>query len=105
MLIWLLILVLALAISIFLTARSMRGTHFDQTPKENQALFLIRNSQALNSELLTKLHQFSFERNFTFSLERLFKGPESALVIYGSRELEGLLPELGLLELEDYLLS
>lgn len=68
-------------------------------------VFLIRKPQALTPRLLLYLHQTAKKSGLFFSLERLFKGFESALVIYGPKKVMIGLTSLGLLELEDYCLG
>lgn len=65
------------------------------------SLFYVGNPQNLSEETLKKLHDIS--QNKFFSLERLIKGKEKVWVIFGSRDLVQKLPELGLVEIEDYL--
>ena len=65
-----------------------------------QALFLIRAPEQINEALLEKLHQ----SGNTVSFERLFKGGEAVLAIYGPDNLPQTFPKLSLLELEDYLI-
>ncbi len=105
MLFWVVIIAVTLALSLFLATRSMRGFQKKLLKSPDQALFLIRNSQLIDAQLLTKLYDLSLREDFTFSFEWLIKGQESALVIFAPKRLESLLPELGLLELEDYLIS
>ena len=66
-------------------------------------IFFLGNPQAFTVETLNKFHRLLLENKRFFSLERLIKGKERALVIFGPRELPGMFPELNLIELEDYL--
>jgi hypothetical protein len=66
-------------------------------------LFLIRNPLEFRIETLNKLHTLGINSDSYFSIEKLFKGKEAALLLYGPRVMTQLLPELNLMELEDYL--
>lgn len=71
-------------------------------PKIDYGLFLIRKSTNLSSKLISSLSLHI--GNNIISFERLFKGKESALLVYAPRDL--LLPlnsELDLLEMEEYI--
>lgn len=103
MLLWLTVLSLIAIVSLALTLRSMRNFNELGQNTVPQGLFLIRNLGEFNDQTLQALHNWASAQNIFFSLERLFKGGEQALVIYGPVDLLGLLPELDLLELEDYL--
>lgn len=104
MILWLVLFLLIIAISLTLAYQSMKD--FSETPgnlNTQYSLFLIRNPAALTVELLkTFWDQLSKEAR-VISLERLFKGKKSALVIFGPKNLlvnQG--ANLNLLELEDY---
>lgn len=79
---------------------------FEEAPEDfggKVGLFLIRNTQALDSNIFGLLHQQTTQAGQIISLERLVRGGESALVIYGPNGvLQHLNPTLALLELEDY---
>lgn len=66
------------------------------------SLFYIGAPQNLTEESLKVLHNLNLANKKFFSLEKLIKGKEKALVIYGSRDLVTALPGLNLVELEDY---
>lgn len=67
---------------------------YHQAPEGDNGLFLVRQSKQLRDVLVS---------NTNIVLERLFKGKESALVIFGQRQiLEKYKNILDLLELEDY---
>ncbi len=64
------------------------------------SLFLIRNPNSLDLRLL-EIIKNKFNRGQIISFERLFKGNQSALVVFGPKELVSL-TDLDLLELEDF---
>lgn len=70
---------------------------------EEYALFLIRASGGLNALFFNSIYNDLLSRKAVISFERLFRGKQSALVVFGVRKL--LFPyieSLDLLELEDY---
>ncbi len=74
------------------------------TPSVEYGLFLVKNTAMLTKEYLDKIHQFSLENKAIISFERLIKGEESVLVIMGPKNMVTGFAELGLIELEDFLL-
>lgn len=66
-------------------------------------LFYISNPQNFTEESIKKLRDAFTSRKQSFSIERLNKGKERALVIFGPRDLPEILPQLNLIEIEDYL--
>lgn len=96
MILWLVLFVLVIAISFILAIRSMRD-YQEIPPQEKYGLFLVRKPQAL-AIILNALNPGLF-----ISLERLFKGSQSTLVMFAPVNL-GIRykTELDLLELEDY---
>lgn len=104
MFIWLLVFIAIITFSFFLALRSM--VDFRENPTSfsiSYSLFLIRNTQNLTAQMLTKWHQTLSPKKLIISLEKLSKGQRSVLVIFGPRQL--LLAEqtnLGLVELEEY---
>lgn len=102
-LIWIVLFFIIILISAVLAFRSMRG--YEDFPEDGSvnSLFYIANFQNFTLGTLQKLHDFYSDRDDFFSLERLYKGKDKALAIYGSRDLTQLLPELNLVEIEDYL--
>lgn len=93
---------LIVAISFLLAYRSMKD--FREIPKGDQySLFLIRQPHSLNKDLLEQLWNDSLQEGQILSLERLFKGRSSALVVFGSKRiLTKYTNLLNLVELEDY---
>lgn len=102
---WIVLFVLIVLISAFLAWRSMKG--YQELPEESltHGLFLIKNLEALTGESIARLHSFALNNNLILSLEKLFKGKDSAIVIFGPANLSENFQELGLVELEDYLLT
>ncbi len=103
MLLWFLLFLLVVAISFVLAYQSMKD--FQDNPeslKADYGLFLIRNPSQLTVELLKTLHDQVAAEGLIVSIERLFKGQESALAIFGPRQLLLSFSSLNLLELEDY---
>ncbi len=98
------LLVLIIVISFLLAYISMED--FPRSPedfnKEN-SLFLIRNPGAFNVQSLSSLYRVLVDKGLIISLERLIKGSQAALVIYGPKAvLKPFAHSLNLLELEDY---
>lgn len=95
---------LIVLISFFLAYLSMKDFQEKaQDRNPSSSLFLIRNTSSLNPDFLSNLHEIIAKTGLIVSLERLFKGLESALVIFGPKDI--LLPfgpGLNLLEIEDY---
>lgn len=100
--IWIILFFIIILVSAVLAFRSMRD--YEEFPDSiaSNTLFYIANPQKFNEISLEKLHDFFLTRKQFFSLERLNKGQERALVIFGPGELPEILPELNLIEIEDY---
>lgn len=84
--------------------RSMKD--YQDVPEDlniEMALFLIRYPEGISGEILSQLYQFVKTKRSIISLEKLNKGGEKALVIFGPKDLQKDFPNLNLLELEDYL--
>ena len=100
---WILFLLIIL-ISLMLAYLSMRD--FEEGPEDfgpDNGLYLIKKPHPLTADLMDYLYKVIKKDNLIISLERLFKGRESALVIYGPKKaLEALKKALDLLELEEY---
>ncbi len=105
MLIWIIIFVIIILISSVLAYRSMKD--YEEVPDDSvlMSVFYIRSPENFNAEILRKIYEFLYPRREFFSIEKLYKGKEKALVLYGPRDLTNLLPELNLFELEDYLVG
>ena len=104
MILWLALFLLIVAISFLLSLRSMKDfAEVPQNSKLEYSLFLIRKSPNLTVSLLQSIHDDLASKNLIASIERLFKGSESALCLFGPKEmLENYLSALDLVELEDY---
>jgi hypothetical protein len=104
MLFWLILFLIVAALSFFLAKRSVKSAETKiKIPEEPRSLFLIRSPLAVDETLLQKIHQHLLEEKTVLSFERLYKGNESVLTVYGPQNLATQYPELNLLELEDYL--
>ena len=104
MIVWLVLFLLIIGISFLLAFRSMKDYHeIPQKSKLEYSLYLIRKSSSLSATLLQSIRESLAKRGLVISLERLFKGTESALCIFGPKEiLTGYSDLLSLLEIEDY---
>lgn len=104
MILWLVLFALVIAISFILAFQSMRD--YQESPKHSTVeygLYLVRNTSGLTTYILDLIHDQIVKKGLLFSLERLFKGGKSALVIYGPKStLSDISDKLSLLELEDY---
>lgn len=100
--IWIVLFFIIILVSAVLAFRSMRD--YEEFPDSiaTNTLFYIANPQKFNEASLGKLHDFFWDRKQFFSLERLNKGQERALAFFGPKELPEILPELKLIEIEDY---
>lgn len=104
MILWVILFLLVVAISFVLAVKSMKDfTDIPAYASAEYGLFLIRKIQAVNADFLNHLNGRLLESGSIVSIERLFKGKKSALVVYGPRKLLlSLNHVLDLLELEDY---
>lgn len=100
---WVLFLLIIL-ISFSLAYLSMKD--FQTSPEDfstQNGLFLIRKPERLTPKVMSFLYEATKGKGLILTLERLFKGSQSALVIYGPKSvLEGLIPTLDMIELEEY---
>lgn len=101
---WLMLFLLIVAIAFVLAFASMKNYHdIPEKSRADYSLFLIRRQKGLNLDLLQNLVDDLFSEGLIISLERLFKGRESVLVIFGPKKiLQNYTHQLNLLELEDY---
>lgn len=104
MIFWILLFILVVAISILLAYLSMRS--FQEVPTSREAdygLFLVRKTLNLTQAVLADFQKLMVKGNFIISIERLFKGNQSTLVIFAPRKLiQNYVLALDLVELEDY---
>lgn len=104
MILWVALFLIVVAISFILAFRSMRD--FQEIPhesKEEYGLFLIRQTHNFNTEVLDSILKHLYAKGLILSIERLFKGSQSALTLFGPKTvLHKFSSQLDLLELEDY---
>lgn len=104
MILWVLLFALVVAISFVLALKSM--VDYQEIPAhagEEYSLFLIKRPQELSVDLLSSLHHKLLAEGLIISFERLIKGSQAALVVYGPKTLLSQYKHtLDLLELEDY---
>lgn len=104
MILWLVLFALVIAISFVLALQSMHD--YFESPRHlsrEYGLYLIRNTSGLTAAVLNSIHSQIVKESLIVSLERLFRGLRSALVIFGPKDiLANYIPKLNLLELEDY---
>ncbi len=106
MIAWLALFLLVVGISFVLAFRSMKDyQEIPQKEAQDYGLFLMRTPQLLE-KLLDSIHEQMLSEGLIISLERLFKGKETTLTIFGPKKiLERHIQDLNLLELEDYAVS
>lgn len=104
MILWVALFLLVVAISFVLAFQSMRD--YSEIPGSSAVeygLFLIRSKDNFTSSLLDSLHQEISKQGLIISIERLFKGVQSVLVVFGPKSIcQDYAVVLNLLELEDY---
>lgn len=104
MFLWLVLFLLVVGISFILAFRSMKD--YQEIPQKSKAeygLFLIRQTENFDVTILDSIGKLMLSEGHVISIERLFKGSQAALTIFGpKRILGGYIGELNLLELEDY---
>lgn len=107
MVLWLILFLLVIAISFILAFLSMRDYHeIPQHTKVEYGLFLIRQVEGLNAQTLDSIRELMHAEGLIISIERLFKGKQAALTIFGPKKILGqFVTQLNLLELEDYTLD
>lgn len=104
MVLWIILFLLVVGISFLLAMRSMQD--YQETPQTKEidyGLFLIRKIENFDENLVNSLREHIHVENLIISLERLFKGKQTALTIFGPKKvLDKFADKLNLLELEDY---
>lgn len=107
MIIGLILFLLIIGISFILAFRSMKD--YQEIPKDSKVeygLFLIRQTASFGASILDSMGRLMLEAGLIISLERLFKGHQAALTIFGPKKiLDKFKESLNLLELEDYTLE
>lgn len=102
MLPWAALFLIIVAISALLAYQSMKDYEQKPSLKDTYSLFLIKNPLGV-VKVLDSLHLSLLQKSQLVSFERLFKGSQSALVIYGPKAtLQIFNNDLNLLELEEY---
>ena len=102
MIFYLIFIFLIIAISVFLAYISMREIYDYPEGGNINGLFLVRNPRAFDLVALNYLQKAIKKENQILSIERLYKGNKSALVVFGPRKILEQLKELDLVELEDF---
>lgn len=108
MLLWVILFLLIVAISFVLAFLSMRDYQAipQQISKDEYGLFLVRQTGNFNSKILDSILKLTVAKDLILSIERLFKGNETVLTLFGPKEhLLKFHGDLNLLELEDYAAS
>lgn len=104
MILWIILFLLVIAISFVLAYSSMRD--YQEVPRNvsrDFGIYLVRATNNLTSEILESIHKQMVSEGLIVSIERLFKGNESALVLFGPKKvLQNFVTVLNLIELEDY---
>lgn len=82
----------------------MKG--YQELPPQNfeHSLFLINNPQLLNEDNIKKIYNYSLNNELIFSIEKLYKGKDKAVILFGPTAFARALDETKITELEDYLL-
>lgn len=104
MILWIALFLLIVGISFVLAYRSMRDyQEIPNNTKVEYGLYLVRQMENFNANFLDSISPLILDEGLIISLERLFKGKKAALAIFGPKKvLEKFIPNLNLLELEDY---
>lgn len=103
MILLIILFILVVLISFFLAMYSMRDFLVKPNSKLEYGIFLVRNLNNFNLEILGSILEESQKQNVLVSFERLFKDADSALVIFAPKALILKYTDLlNLLELEDY---
>ncbi|OGE64739.1 hypothetical protein A3I48_04425 [Candidatus Daviesbacteria bacterium RIFCSPLOWO2_02_FULL_36_7] len=104
MILWIILFLLVVGISFLLALRSMRDyQEIPQTKTTEYGLFRIRQIENFDENILNSLREHINAESLILSIERLFKGKQTALVVFGPKKVLGNFADrLNLLELEDY---
>lgn len=102
--IWIILFVIIVIASAILAWVSMKG--YQEFPPQNfeHSLFLINNPELLSEETIKKIYNYSLNNELIFSIEKLYKGEDKAIILFGPTAIIRALDDLKLTELEDYLL-
>lgn len=104
MVFWIILFLLIVGISFVLAFRSMKDyQEIPETKRLEYGLFLIRQTEKFTASTLDSIGELLIDAGLIISIERLFKGTQAALTIYGPKVIMGkFTPVFNLLELEDY---
>lgn len=104
MILWLILFLLVVGISLILAYRSMKDyQELPQKSKVEYGLFLIRQLDNFDIKFLDSIRLLAMKQDLIISLERLFKGGQAVIAIFGPKIiLDQFIDRLNLLELEDY---
>lgn len=104
MVLWILLFILIVATSFVLAFLSMKD--YQEIPLQSKVeygLYLIRQPQGFSGNFLDDIGRVLQDGSLLVSIERLFKGNQAALTIFGPKNLLSQFnSNLNLLELEDY---
>lgn len=107
MLIWIILFFIIIIASFVMALKSM--SDYQEHPLNTglkYSLFLIQNPEELTPQILEDIRHEALKRKAIISLEKLFKGGKTALVIFTPQEIMNKFTKiLNLLELEDYSLK
>ncbi|MBI4035984.1 hypothetical protein HY383_03465 [Candidatus Daviesbacteria bacterium] len=107
MALWLILFILVVGISFLLALRSMMD--YQEVPEQTKVeygLFLIRQIDNFDANILNAIRNRLHTAGLVISIERLIKGKQAALTIFGLKKiLADFTDKLNLLELEDYTAS
>lgn len=101
--IWIVFFLLIILVSSVLAYRSMKDYEEIPDALTLNALFYVSSPSNIDKALSTLHRKFSGQK--FFSLERLVKEDERAIVLFAERGMKKDFEELGLVEIEDYLTS
>ncbi|MDO8638027.1 MAG: hypothetical protein Q7R43_00500 [Candidatus Daviesbacteria bacterium] len=104
MIIWFVLFFIVVIASFILALKSMGD--YQERPLGmglKYSLFLVQNPNMLTGDILKNIYDEALKSNTIISIEKLFKGEKTALVIFAPKELtDKFTGTLNLLELEDY---
>ena len=104
-LLWLIVFIVVTLVSFFLAYRSMKDFKELPSKRHDYRLFLIRNTSVLTQDFFEKMYVFCQPSQMLVSFERLTKGSDVAYAVFAPQAFVNHFPELGLLEIEDYVVA
>lgn len=104
MVFWIILFLLIVGASFVLAYRSMKDyQEIPEIKRIEYGLFLVRQTEKFTAATLDSIGELLLDPGLIISIERLFKGTQAALTIYGPKMiLDKFSLILNLLELEDY---